>query len=173
MNLAALVERYAQLEKRGVGFYRALAERFSAEAAPARLWREMSNTEASHFALLGLAQDWIAMAGGGASAPEADDADLAALAGRMDELAAAAGRPATTLAEAVALSVSWEELELPRILDLLPHLPTKAHGRVLAGMVAEAAEHYRILGELAEAVGATAAAERIDALGERARAALG
>lgn len=173
MNLSALVERYAQFEKRGVGFYRGLAERFAPDAAAARLWREMSNTEASHFALLELAQDWIAMSGGGGSAPAATPENLDALAARMGEIEKAAERPGTTLAAAVALAVGWEELELPRIIDLVPHLPAKARGRVLAGMIAEAAEHYRLLMELARAAGAPGTVERVSALAERARAALG
>jgi hypothetical protein len=173
VNLSALVERYAQFEKRGVGFYRGLAERFAADAGAARLWREMSNTEASHFALLELTQDWIAMSGGGGSAPDATPESLDALAARMGEIEEAAGRPGTTLDAAVALAARWEELELPRIIDLVPHLPAKARGRVLAGMIAEAAEHYRLLMELARAAGAPGAAERVSALAERARAALG
>ena len=173
MSLSALVERYAQFEKRGVGFYRGLAERFAADAAAARLWREMSNTEASHFALLELTQDWIAMSGGGASAPATTPEGLDALAARMGEIEAAAEGPGTTLAEAVALAVDWEELELPRIIDLVPHLPAKAQGRVLAGMIAEAAEHYRLLMELANAAGPPGALARVSALAERARATLG
>jgi len=173
VNLSALVERYAQFEKRGVGFYRGLAERFAADATAARLWREMSNTEASHFALLELTQDWIAMAGGGGSAPAVTPASLDALAARMGGIEEAGEAPGTTLAEAVALAVDWEELELPRIIDLVPHLPARAQGRVLAGMVAEAAEHYRLLMELAHAAGAPGAVERVAALAERARAALG
>jgi len=170
MSLGALVERHAQLEKRGVGFYRGLATRFASHATAARLWREMSNTEASHFALLELAQDWIAMAGGASSAPT--DA-LDAVAARMSEIEAAAEAVDTTLEAAVALTADWEEIELPRILELVPHLPGKAQGLVLAGMVAESPEHYRILAELAKATDVPAVVERAAALAERARTALG
>jgi rubrerythrin len=173
MTLTALLERYAQFEKRGVGFYRGLAERFHASPAAARLWREMSNTEASHFALLELCQDWVAMAGGGASGPPITEAALDELGRRMTALEEAAQREGCTLAEAVALSIAWEELELPRILELVPHLPGQARGRVLAGMIAEAQEHYRVLMELARAAGAPGQAERAAALGEQCRAALG
>jgi hypothetical protein len=172
VNLSALVERYAQFEKRGVGFYRGFAERFAGEAGAARLWREMSNTEASHFALLGLAQDWIAMAGGNPTVPGATPEALDAIGARMDEIEEAGSRPGLALADAVGLTVAWEELELPRILDLLPHLPTKAHGRVLAGMVAEAAEHYRLIEELARAAGLPDDADRVVALADLARAAV-
>lgn len=173
MTLSALVECYAQFEKRGVAFYRGLAERFRAHAAAARLWREMSNTEASHFALLELTQDWIAMAGGAASAPPVTPETLEAVAARMADLEAASERPGATLAEALDVTLSWEELELPRILELLPHLTGKARGAVMAGMIAEAAEHYRVLGELCETAGAAGQAARVIALAERARAALG
>jgi hypothetical protein len=174
VTLPALVERYAQFERRGVVFYRALAEGFPADAAAAQLWREMSNTEASHFALLALAQDWIAMAGGTGSAPPgATPEALDSLGRRMGELEEAAARPGTTLPEAVALAIAWEELELPRILELVPHLPANARARVFTGMVAEATEHYRVLGELAKAVGLPGADERIAALTSMARAGLG
>jgi len=173
VNLSVVIERYTQFERRGVGFYRGLAERFAGEAGAARLWREMSNTEASHGALLGLAEDWIAMAGASANTTAVTPESLDALSARMDAIEQDAGRPGVALAEAVALSVSWEELELPRILEILPHLPPKAHGSVLAGMVAEAAEHYRLLSELARAVGAPGVAERVAALAEEARAAVG
>jgi hypothetical protein len=173
MTLGALLERYAQFEKRGLGLYRGLAERFAAESAAARLWREMSNTEASHFALFELTQDWVAMAGGGSAPPAATAEHLDALALRMGEIEDRAADPRTTLAAAVTLTIDWEELELPRILELLPHLPARAQGRVLAGMIGEAAEHYRLLSELAGAAGTARDAERIAALGSLARSALG
>jgi len=173
MTLGALLERYAQFEKRGVGLYRGLAERFAADPAAARLWREMSNTEASHFALFELAQDWVAMAGGGSAPPAATSESLDMLARRMGEIEDRAADPGTTLSTAVSLTVAWEELELPRVLELLPYLPAKAQGRVLAGMIGEAPEHYRLLSELAVAAGGAQDTERIAALASIARGALG
>lgn len=173
MTLTELVERYAQFEKRAVGFYRSLAERFTAHPAAARLWREMSNTEASHFALLELAQDWIAMAKGAGGMPPVTAADLDALAARLAGLEAAAGAAGLTPEAAVGLSVEWEELELPRIVELVRHLPPQAQGRVVAGMIAEAAEHYRMLMELVRVAGGPGQAERVTALEQRAREAIG
>jgi len=172
VNLAAVVERYAALEKRAMLFYRGLHERFHAHPTAARLWRELSDTEASHFALLELCLDWIALAGGGASAPPVTEESLGALGALLDELESDAARPECGLEEAALLTIRWEELELPRILELLPHLPAKARGPLMAGMVAEGAEHYRVLLELVRAAGAPAQAARVAALTERCRAAL-
>jgi hypothetical protein len=172
VNLPAVVERYAALEKRGMLFYRGLHERFHAHPAAARIWRELSNTEASHFALLELSQDWIALAGGGGSVPPVTEESLGALSVLLTELETDAARPDCALEDATLLTIRWEELELPRILDLIPHLPAKARAHVMAGMVAEAAEHYRVLLELVKAAGAPAQVERVAALTERCRAAL-
>jgi rubrerythrin len=172
VNLTAVVERYAGLEKRGMRFYRGLHERFHAHPAAARIWRELSNTEASHFALLELCQDWIALAGGGASAPPVTEESLRGVSALLTEIEADAARPECGLEEATLLTIRWEELELPRILELLPHLPGKARGQVMSGMVAEAEEHYRLLLELVNAAGAPAHGERVAALTERCRAAL-
>ncbi len=173
MTLTELVERYAQFEKRAVGFYRALAERFAAQPAAARLWREMSNTEASHFALLELAQDWIAMAKGAGGIPPVTAADLDDLAARLARVEADAEAAGLTPEAAVGLSIEWEELELPRIIELVRHLPPLAQGRVMAGMIAEAGEHYRLLMELVQAVGGPGQAERVTALEQSARDAIG
>lgn len=173
MKLEALVERYAGLEKRGVLFYRGLAERFHDHSDAARLWRELSNTEASHFALLGLAQDWVAMAGAGEAPAAITEETLERLSAPVTELEDAAARPGTTLEEALELSIRWEEIELPRVLALVSHLPAKARGHVLAGMIAEAPEHYRMLSDLVQAAGSPAQAERVAALTDRCRAALG
>jgi rubrerythrin len=172
VTLAALLERHAELEKRGVSFYRTLADRFAFEIAAARLWRELSSTEASHFAVLERAQDWSALAGPEQAGRELAGNHLEAISDRMQELEEAAQRAGTTLADAVELSILWEELELPRILDLLEHLPDKARERVLAGMIGELSEHYRMLIDLARAAGAPGNAARVSAMAARARAAL-
>lgn len=173
MTLRALVERYAQYEKRGVVFYRGLAERFASTPVAARIWRELSNTEASHFALLELCEDWIAMAKESASAPPVTPEALNALEARMAELEARAQETSCSLEEGLGLTVTWEELELPRILELVDHLPGQARGRIMAGMIAEAAEHYRLLAELVRSAGAPVEAGRVEALAAQARAALG
>jgi rubrerythrin len=173
VTLATLLERHAELEKRGMSFYRALADRFAFEIAAARLWRELSDTEASHFALLELAQDWSAAAGPEQTARDIAGDHLEGIGERMREIEEAAGRASTTLVDAVELSILWEELELPRILDLLQHLPDKARSRVLAGMVGELTDHYRVLVDRARAAGAPGNAARVSAMAERARSALG
>ncbi|HET8578569.1 MAG TPA: hypothetical protein VFO18_15845 [Methylomirabilota bacterium] len=173
MTLSELVERYAQFEKRAVGFYRGLAERFAALPGAARLWREMSNTEASHFALLELAEDWIAMAKGVGGMPPVTAADLDALETRLGELERAASAAGLTPEAAVGLSIEWEELELPRIVELVRHLPPQAQGRVMAGMLAEAPEHYRMLMELVREAGSPGQGGRVSALEQSAREAIG
>ena len=173
MNLTAIVERYAQLEKRGVLFYRGLGERFSEHLAAARVWRELSNTEASHFALLELAQDWIALAGGGENPPPVTEEGLDTQSARMADIEAASARPGGGIEEAVELTIRWEEIELPRILDLVTHLPVRARGHVMAGMIAEAPEHYRMLLELVKTAGGPGQAERVTALIDGCCAALG
>ena len=173
MTLVELVERYAQLEKRAVGFYRGLADRFAANQAAARLWLELSNTEASHFALLELAQDWITMAKGAGGMPAVTPEAVASLDARHEALERAAEADGLSLEAAVGLSVDWEELELPRIVELSRHLPPPAQGRVMAGMVAEGAEHYRLLTDLVKAAGGAGHAGRVAALERAARDAIG
>ena len=173
MDLATLLTRSAPLEKRALVFYRKLAERFAAHAEAARLWREMSNTEASHFALLQLAEDWVAMAGARAEETPVTPDELDALGAALATIEDAAARADCGLADAAELTVRWEELELPRVVRLAGLLPGKARGHVMAGMIGEAAEHFRMLGELIRAAGASALAERVGALGAAARAALG
>jgi hypothetical protein len=173
VTLIEIVERYAQFEKRAVVFYRGLAERFAAHAPAARLWREMSNTEASHFALLELTQDWIAMAKGAGGMPPLTAADLDALGARLAELEAGAASAELTPEAAVGLSIEWEELELPRIVELVRHLPPQAQGRVTAGMIAESAEHYRMLMDLVRVAGSPAQVGRVTALEQGAREAIG
>ncbi len=170
LELNAIVERHAQLEKRAMLLYRGLAERFHGHAEASRIWRELSNTEASHFALLELTQDWITMAGAATtSAPRGDS--LEAAASGAPTLEAAAGD--CEIERAVDLSLQWEELELPRVLELVAGLPARAQARVMAGLIAESAEHYRILMELVKVAGTPEQAPRVSALAEGARAALG
>jgi rubrerythrin len=171
VDLDAVLDRQAQLERRAMLFYRGLAERFHAHAAAARLWRMLSDAEAGHFAVLGLARDWVAMAGAAGSPPAAEAEALDLAASRLGELEAAAGA-GCGLEEAVDLSIRWEEVELPRVLALAGYLPAAARGRVLAALVADAAEHYRVLGELVNVAGRAEQAGRVAALADRARAAL-
>lgn len=171
MKLEAVIEAYAGYEKRALHLYRKLAERFSDNPRASRQWRRMSDAEASHFTLLQLAPDWIAMAGGPKTDPELTLAGLDALAAQLRQLEEAAAQPGLSLEEAVELTLVWEELELPRILDLLPALPEPARDKVRKGMVGESEPHYADLLELMKAAGAGGLTERVEAL--RARAAAG
>ncbi len=171
MTLDAVIEAYAGYEKRALQLYRKLADRFSDSARASRHWRQMSDAEASHFTLLQLAPDWIAMAGEPTTDPDREPAALDALAAELSKLEQAAEQPGLTLEEAVTLTVAWEELELPRILELLPCLPGRARGQVRAGMVGEADRHYADLLELVKIAGVGGLEARVEAL--RARAATG
>lgn len=171
MKLEAVIEAYAGYEKRALQLYRKLAERFRDNARVSRLWRQMSDAEASHFTLLQLAPDWIAMAGEPKTDPELEPEALDALTAELSKLEQAAERPGLTLQEAVELTLAWEEQELPRILALLPCLPGRAREQVRAGIVGEVEKHYADLMELVKAAGAGGLEERVEAL--RARAATG
>ncbi len=164
------IEAYAGYEKRALTLYRKLAERFRDHAQATRLWRQMSDAEASHFTTLQLAPDWIAMAGGPKVDLELEPAALDALGGRLGQIETAAERPGLSFPEAVELTLAWEELELPRVLELLSSLPEQVRGRLRAGMLGESARHYADLLELANAAGVSGLAERVEALRARAGA---
>lgn len=168
MTLEAVIEAYASYEKRALHLYRRLAERFSDNPRASRQWRRMSDAEASHFTLLQLAPDWIAMAGGPKTDRELELAALDALAAQLRQLEETAERPGLSVQEAVELTLAWEELEFPRILDLLSWLPEPAREKVRAGLVGEAERHYADLRELVKAAGADSLVERVDALRTRA-----
>ncbi len=89
MKLESLLEAYAGYEKRALALYRKLAERFEGNAQASRRWRQMSDAEARHFTTLQLASDWITMAGERTANLEMEPAALAALAAKLDQLAAA------------------------------------------------------------------------------------
>ena len=171
MKLEALIEAYAGYEKRALQLYRKLAEGFSDNPRASRHWRQMSDAEASHFTLLQLALDWTAMAGEPKTNPEQEPAALDALTAELHRIEQTAEQPGLTLEAAVELTLAWEELEPPRILELLPYLPGRAQGQVRAVMVGEAEKHYADLMELVREAGAAGLEERVQAL--RARAATG
>lgn len=168
MTLEAVIEAYASYEKRALHLYRKLAERFSDNPEASQQWRRMSDAEASHFTHLQLAPDWIAMAAGPKTNPDLKLAALDPLAAQLRQLEETAERPALSLKEAAELTLAWEELELPRILDLLSHLPEPAREKVRAGLVGEAERHYADLLELVKAAGAGGLEQRVDALRTRA-----
>jgi hypothetical protein len=171
MHLAIVLTRYAQLERRAMVLYRALATRFAAVPDAARRWQEMSDAEAGHFAVLGLAEDWVALGGAASTPTPITEESLDLLGQRLTTLEEAAGREACGLAEAVEISLTWEELEMPRVAALIDLLGEPARGRVRAGLVAEAEAHVGSLRALV-AAGAPALAPRVAALGDQARATL-
>ena len=173
MEIMAALEAFRGLERRGIDFYRTLAERFP-EGASGRLWRECMNTEASHHAIFMLCLDWAHMWRWTGPKPEvpthADD--IAREAEALAALEAEAAAPELTEAAAVELALRWEERELPRVLFIAGHAPGRGKGQLLA-MVKEAEEHYRDLEELAGKTGvADQLAPRFQALRARVREAV-
>jgi rubrerythrin len=169
MELVAALEAYRGFERRGIDFYRTLAERFGAEKS-GRLWRECMNTEAGHQTIFMLCLDWAHMWRWTGPRPEVP-VDAAALRDAEQALAALeaeAARADLTEAEAVALAVRWEEDELPRVLFIAPHAPGRGKGQLLA-MIREAEEHYHDLEELARLVGAGSLLPRLEHLRAQAR----
>jgi rubrerythrin len=173
MEIMAALEAFRGLERRGIDFYKTLAERF-AEGKSARLWRECMNTEAGHHTIFMLCLDWAHMWRWTGPKPDvpADPAELEEEGQRLDALAAEAGQLDLTETAALELALRWEERELPRVLFIAPHAPGRGKGQLLA-MLKEAEEHYNDLEELARMVGAAEALRpRIEALRARVREAV-
>ena len=165
MDLPRALEAFSTFEKRAMAFYRRLGSRFQDPPGASLLWIEMSNAEAAHFAVVTLAQDWIH--GKGAPPPplpEMTQASLDALAQRFRILERRAEADHLTLADAVELAMEWEATELPPVLALVSAIPHEAAQRLRAGLLNEAASHYRCLKELAALAGVTSLDSRLDAL---------
>ena len=169
-ELRALLARHADLEKRAMSLYRRLAQRFPGTAA-GRLWLELSNAEAGHFAVLQLTADWAAVADPPAF-PAPPGGGFEDETGRLTAIEAEAERGELTAAEGAALTVEWEELELPRIVRVVGGLPEPARARARAALLGEAEAHFRMLGALVEAADAGHLAPRAAALAGEARAAV-
>jgi hypothetical protein len=169
MELMAALEAYRGFERRGIDFYRTLAERFGA-AKSGRLWRECMNTEAGHQTIFMLCLDWAHMWRWTGPRPEVpvEPADLRDAERAMIALEAEAARPDLTEAEAVELAVRWEEGELPRVRFIAAHAPGRGKGQLLA-MIREAEAHFNDLEELARTVGAESVLPRIEALRAQVR----
>jgi len=168
MEIMAALEAFRGLERRGIDFYRTLAERFG-QGKSGRLWRECMNTEASHHAIFMLCLDWAHMWRWTGPKPDVpvDPGELRREEEALTALQAEAGRADLAETAAVELALRWEERELPRVLFIAPHAPGRGKGQLLA-MVKEAEEHYNDLEELARTVGvADALRPRIEALRAR------
>jgi hypothetical protein len=160
MTLAALIEAYAGYERRALLLYRRLSERFAADGVASRHWRAMSDAEAGHFTTLQLATDRLAMAGGTAIDV---DVDVVAIEQRVAALEATAAA-ALSVAQAVQLTLEWEEAEAARITTLLPSIPEPVRARVRSGLLGEIDAHYGDLRALLAAAGRRDLDGRVDAL---------
>ncbi len=166
MELPRLLEAISTFEKRGIVFYRRFAARFPRVS---RLWTQMSDAEAGHFAVLTLVQDWAPIERGQIQPPpEITPGSPDEMNRRLAALETRGEAPDLTLEEAVQLAVSWEEVELPRVLALLLLLPPEARPRVLSGLLAESNLHYDCLKELAGVAGVASLEARLDRLRQAA-----
>lgn len=170
MDAVEALTAFAELERRALELYRRFAALYAGTPELAAMWREMSDTEAAHFATLTLAADMVQMEPGGVAAPPS----LAP--GSLDAARAvlqSAERKATEgvlpAGEAVQLALVLESSELPRIMDLLAWVPGRAKGSVTTGVAAGLEAHLQCLERLATASGRADVAEKARALHAVAR----
>ncbi|MGH7412363.1 MAG: hypothetical protein ACREJ6_15055 [Candidatus Methylomirabilis sp.] len=162
-----LLQIFAGFERRALELYRHFAQEFARHAAAGRIWRAMSDAEAGHFAILRLAEDRLPA---GATAQETalsfDEGTLDEWEATLEELDAQSRRPGLALADAAAVTLTWEREELPRLLALLTALPEPARRTTAAGLVQGAEEHLRCLEELLRAVGSESLLPEVSRLEE-------
>ena len=169
MSLSSLLERFAACERRALDLYRRFAERFAADPEAARLWVELSNAEAAHFAILRLAVDTVRMEGAGGTPDTGSPEFLDGTEGTLAALEARAAAGTLTPSEAVEGAVILEQEELPRIRRILEALPPRARGSVLGGIVLGLPAHYACLAKLAARGGVPEAGAALEVLQEEAR----
>ena len=149
MDLVKVLAELAAFERRAIMLYRAYAERFSATPAVSRLWWEMSEAEAGHFATLTLAGDLLDLPGnvapGGDSVPAPPTEATEGLY-QAAETAVAAG---LDLGTAVETAFRLEENELPWIRTLLTRLAGRARASILTGVLPAFSTHLDCLESLA------------------------
>ncbi len=167
MELLRFLDACSTFERRGITFYRGLARRFPDPPEASRLWTRMSDMEAGHFAIFALSQDLVQI---NPSDPplEITFASLDETEDRLTALESQGETSSLTLAEAVRLAVAWEEIELPRVLALLPVLPLEARRRMLSGLLAETDLHYDCLKALAGLAGVASIDSRLQTLRQAA-----
>ena len=171
MEPARLLAQFAQFEKRAIFLYRAFAQRFAAQPALSALWREMSDVEAAHFAILTLAGETVQ--GDRALAQTAATFDPQAVEVTDRALADAEGRARAgtiTAGEAVELALALESGELPRIEDLLAWLPPRALASVREAVTGPLEGHFTCLARIAELSGRADLAAEIAGLRAKAQA---
>lgn len=169
MSLDTLLERFAACERRALNLYRRLADHFSADAEAARLWVELSNAEAAHFAILQLAADTARRPGAGEVPGAEPDEPVETIEQALTSLEVRAASGAITPAEAVEVALTLEREELPRIRRIVRALPPGARGGVMGGIVLGLPAHYACLARLAARAGVPAAGAALEALAEEAR----
>jgi rubrerythrin len=169
MSLGTLLERFAACERRALDLYRRLAEHFSGDPEAARLWVELSNAEAAHFAILQLAADTARMAGGGEVPGAAPDEPVETIERTLTSLEVRAASGAITPAEAVEMALTLEREELPRIRRIVRALPPGARAGVMGGILLGLPAHYACLARLAARAGVPAAGAALEALADEAR----
>lgn len=153
-TMADLLQVFAGFEQRALDLYRHFAQAFAGHPAASRIWRAMSDAEAGHFAILRLAEDRLPAGGADAApGPSLDDKGLAEWKSTVEQLDAKGRRPGVALAEAVEVTLTWEQEELPWLLTLLSALPEPARHVTAAGFIEGAEDHLRCLKELLKAVG--------------------
>lgn len=167
MTLVALLERYAGYERRALLLYRDFASRFRDDADSARLWRALSDAEASHFTTLRLAVDRMAMAGAAAMEAGSLADGLDDLERRLREVEEDAASPGLTMVDAVGLAATWEDLEIARIGSLVAALPASVRPHVEPGLLGEMDRHHGDLLALARATGVDGLERRVESLGQR------
>lgn len=169
MELLRFLEACSTFERRGITFYRGFAGRFHDPPEASRLWTKMSDTEAGHFALLTLSQDLVQITRSPGESPlEITFASLDETEDRLKALESQGEASSLTMAEAVHLAVAWEEIELRRVLALLPALPLEARRRMLSGLLAETDLHYDCLNALARLAGVASIDSRLQTLRQTA-----
>jgi rubrerythrin len=164
MDLLKTLAELAAFERRAIMLYRAYAERFSANPAVSRLWSEMSEAEAGHFATLTLAGDLLDLPGN--TAP--NGVSLAAPPTNVTDALYRAAETAVTgsleLATAVETAFRLEQNELPWMRTLLVALAGRARASILTGVLPVFATHLDCLETLAIMSGRTDLTVQIRAL---------
>ncbi len=138
MTLAEILTAFAAVEKRAFAMYLLFSRRYADGTAVPDLWKEMSNAEAGHAAILTLAADRAGLESDETPPPPDLLTDTENLLSRLEERARVESLP---LAEAVEIALTWEEQELPRLLRLLRLLPPRIKVSLVSGMARGMKEH--------------------------------
>lgn len=163
--------RFAEFEKRAIFLYRALAQRFTSTPALSDLWREMSDVEAAHFAILTLAgetlrgDEALARTAAGYNSPPVEAVDRF-----LAEAEARAKEGKLTPGEAVQIAIALEGGELPRIEDLLTWLPPRALATLRETVTGPLEGHFACLARIAKLSGRGDLIPEIEPLKAKARA---